>query len=294
MDPMDDAPVRSRDALLRESKDHIAIGVIELCRRLHIRALVGGGPVLTAHGLISPGVASNASIVVDPASIRHLYSALCEEGWRLVEERRPRILPSARLALAHDDELAGLMLYSVIPGFFADPEESFDLLWERHKELPLRGHTVRVLGRVASALLASHDGLDGRASRQRSNFDYFVPQFRRLLGPKERIAAVELVRKLGACGEMSELLTALDVEPCEFMLPSLGYVQVRLQVSEASEQVRRAVALIDLPPAGRALMYKSRNGRPQSIRDVWTSIRSLPRTCVAIFGASRRWRASFG
>jgi hypothetical protein len=249
--------------------------------------------VLTAHGLISPGVSANASIVVDPASIRHLYTALRAEGWRLVEERRPRILPSARLVLAHDDELAGLILYSVIPGFFADPEESFDLLWERHKELPLRGHTVRVLGRVASALLASHDGLDGRVSRQRSNFDYFVPQFRRLLGTSERIAAAELVRRLGACGEMSELLVALDIEPCAFALPSLGYIQVRLQVTDASEQVRRAVALLELPPGGRALMYRSKNGRPRSVRDVWVSISSLPKTCVAIFGASRRWRATF-
>ena len=43
----------------------------------------------------------------------------------------------------------------------ADPEDTFDLIWERHKEVPLRGHSVRALGRVASAILASHDGLDG-------------------------------------------------------------------------------------------------------------------------------------
>ena len=108
------------------------------------------------------GSRRNAAILVDPASFRHLRSALLDRGWHDATVRRIRILPPARLSLAHRDEVAGLDLYPFIPGFFADPEETFDIIWERHKEVPLRGHTVRALGRINSAILASHDGLDGR------------------------------------------------------------------------------------------------------------------------------------
>src|ERR1700712_5315653 len=128
---------KATDALLRESKDLVAIDVIELCRELHIRAMLGGGPVLLANGLLSPGVSHNAAILVDPASYRHLRASLLEKGWHDSTPRRIRILPSARLSLRHAAELAGLNIYSVIPGFFADPEETFDIIWERHKEVPL-------------------------------------------------------------------------------------------------------------------------------------------------------------
>jgi hypothetical protein len=286
---------KARDALIRESKDLIAINVIELCQDLHIRAMLGGGPVLNANGLLTPHVSKSAAILVDPASFRHLRTALFEAGWREARPlRRFRILPAARLMLSHPDEMAGLNVYPVIPGFFADPEETFDTIWERHKEVPLRGHTVRALGRINSAILASHDGLDGKSTRARSNFDYFVDQFSRLLDARERRTAVELIRKMGGCAEMNKLILALGEQPCEFSLPSIGYAQWRLQIAEPTDQMRRALALIELGPDGRKLLYASKTGRPQNARDALLSFVFLPRTFVAIFGAKRRWAHSLG
>jgi hypothetical protein len=295
MTTSDTTSSKARDALIRESKDHIAINVIELCRDLHIRAMLGGGPVLNVHGLIAPGISRFASIVVDPASIRDLRRELLATGWRDVTKSRPfRILPSARTVLEHSTEPAGLILYSVIPGFFADPESTFDLIWERQKEIPLRGHSVRTLGRIASAILASHDGLDGRASRVRSNFGYFVDQFTRLLDARERTITVDLIRQMGGCAEMNRLIVALGEEPCEFSLPSIGYSQWRLQIAEPTDQMRRALALLELGPDGRKLMYASKSGRPTSLRYLLRSIAYLPGTVVAIFGAKRRWAQSLG
>jgi hypothetical protein len=286
---------KARDALIRESKDLIAINVIELCRDLHIRAMLGGGPVLNANGLLTPHVSTSAAILVDPASFRHLRAALFEAGWRNARPlRRFRILPAARVMLRHPDELAGLNLYPVIPGFFADPEETFDLIWERHKVVPLRGHTVRALGRINSAILASHDGLDGRSTRARSNFDYFVEQFSRLLDDRERKVTVDMIRKMGGCAEMNRLIRALGEEPCEFSLPSIGYTQWRLQISEPTDQMRRALALLELGPDGRKLLYASKSGRPRSLRDVLVSILFLPGTVFAVFAAKRRWAQSLG
>ena len=281
---------KSRDARLRESKDLIAIEVLELCRELHIRAMLGGGPVLNAHGLVTPIVAPNASIVVDPASILHLRAALLQRGWADTSPQHGfRILPSARFQLGRDGELGGLVLYAVIPGFFADPEFTFDLVWERHKEVPLRGHRVRALGRINSAILASHDGLDGRASRARSRFDYFVDQFGRVLNEREKKVVVELIAEMGGSAEMGRLLRALGLEPGPFTLPSVAYVQWRIQVTEVSDQLRRAVALLELGSDGRRSMFASKSGRPQSARDVVTSIVGLPKTVRAVFGAKRRW-----
>jgi hypothetical protein len=292
MSAIEGASTKARVALVRESKDHIAIQVIELCRDLHIRAMLGGGPVLNANGLVTPRVSKNAAILVDPASFRHLRSALLERGWHDATVRRIRILPPARMSLAHRDEVAGLDLYPFIPGFFADPEETFDIIWERHKVVPLRGHSVRALGRINSAILASHDGLDGHLSRARSNFDYFVAQFERVLNQRERAITVDLIRRMGGCAEMSRLVEALGFEPCEFTLPSVSYVQWRLQITEVSEQVRRAVALLELGRDGRRMLYASKSGRPQSFGDVVGMFVGLPRTVIDIFGARHRWARS--
>lgn len=284
---------KARDALIRESKDIIAINVIELCKKLHIRAMVGGGPVLNAHGLLTPIVSRSASLVVDPASIRHLRKALLAKGWRDAERPRTyRILPSANIALRHPNEIAGLTLYSVIPGFFADPEATFDLAWERRQSVVLRGQTLRALGRTTSAILATHDGLEGRASRSHSNFDYFIDTFFVLMDTRERGVLVEFIRKAGGCAEMNRLIVALGQKPCEFALPSIGYAQWRLQVADPTDQMRRALALLELGPDGRRFMNASMPARHRSVREAFRAIVALPKTLAAVFGAKRRWAQS--
>ncbi|MEJ1230542.1 MAG: hypothetical protein WDM88_07865 [Galbitalea sp.] len=234
----------------------------------------------------------SAAILVDPASFLHLREALLQRGWHGLPSRRLRILPAARLTLAHDDEIAHLNIYAVIPGFFADPEETFDLIWERHKEVPLRGHIVRALGRINSAILASHDGLDGRASRARNNFDYFVEQFSRVLDAREREVTVRLIREMGGCAEMNRLIVALGAEPCEFTLPSVAYVQWRLRVTEVDDRLRRALAFLELGSDGRRMMAASPVGRPRSLGEAVRGLLLVPRSLAIILGARRRWAAN--
>jgi hypothetical protein len=280
---------QARQVLLRDSKDRIATATIALCEELQIRALVGGAPVLNAHGLLSPIVTANASMIVDPVSIDTLRAALAQRGWRDAGHRRSfRVLPSARLTLVQADEPAGLILYSVIPGFFADPAETFEILWGRRKELILRGHPVPVLGRITSAILASHDGLDGRASRAQSRFDYFAQQFAELLDDRERMIASDLIQRMGGCAEMRRLLLALGREPCEYTLPSVAYVEWRLRVAGASDQLRRVVSWLELGPDGRAALRESGRRRLRSPRKTLASVLSLPRTAVIIAGTRHR------
>lgn len=293
MEPTSEGIARSRDALRREHKDQIVLQVAALCRRLRIRALAGGGSVLTANGIITPAIAPSMSIVVDPASSVHLLHALREAGWR---EGRPRWslspLPAAKSALTHDDWTAGLDVFSVIPGFFADPEETFDLLWERRRDIPLRGEPVPSLDRLASVLLASHNSLDGRGPHASLYSVYFAEQFRQVLGAGERSELGVLIGRVGGGGEMSSFLDALGEPPIAYALPSEAYVRWRLRVETAPEQLRRAVALLELSPAGRRQLYESKSGRPHAIADLVAMFRVLPATVRVVFGARRRWRAA--
>ncbi|MCU1549979.1 MAG: hypothetical protein JWR36_539 [Glaciihabitans sp.] len=282
----------NRVALLREQKDQMAIVVMHVCRERRIRALAGGGSVLTAQGLISPNVSRTLSLVVDPASNRHLVTALREAGWRRERgSRRFSILPPVKQAFVNDAWIAALNVFSVIPGFFADPEETFDLLWERRREVPVRGETIPGLDRLASAVLASHNSLDGRGPHAASHSEFFAEQFRQVLSDAERSELAELVRRVGGGGEMSSFLESLGVEPVPFTLPSQAYVSWRLKIDSATDQIRRAVALLELPRRGRQQLYESRSGRPRRLKDVWIMIVSLPNTFRAIVGAKRRWAA---
>ena len=290
-----DNDAKLRVVLLREHKDQIAIEVMHLCRERRIRALAGGGSVLTAQGLISPTVSRTLSLVVDPASNRHLLMALRETGWRFKPPpRRLSILAPVKQALINDAWIAELNIFTVIPGFFADPEVTFDLLWERRRQVPVRGERIAGLDRLASAVLASHNSLDGRGSHASSHSDFFAEQFRSVLSEAERAELGELVRQVGGGAEMSSFLESLGIEPVGFTLPSEQYVSWRLAIDHSTDQIRRAVALIDLPRHGRKQLYLSKSGRPRSVKDVWIMLVSLPNTFRAIFGAKRRVAASAG
>jgi hypothetical protein len=279
-------------ALLREQKDLLSLEIMALCRRMRIRILAGGGSVLTAQRLISPRVSRTLSLLVDPASSQDLYRALRSEGWRVIRQSRsPRILPPMGRMLVHDEWMAQLVLYAVIPGFFADPETSFDLLWERRRAIPIRGELIAGLDRLASAVLASHNNL-GHSELSKHNSDFFAEQVREALDDTEKRELTGLVRRLGAGAEMRDLLDAAGLEPVEFALPSREYVRWRLQVNDVSDQLKRAVALLELPRSGRRDLYDSKSGRPHTSSDWGQTFSSLPGTFGAVLGARRRWASA--
>lgn len=283
---------KRRQLLLREHKDQMAVAIVELCREYHIRALVGGGSVLTAQGIITPSVAPFLSVVVDPASNRHLIAGMEERGWIHLPASRRGILPPVKQVFSHPSWSAGLSLFTVIPGFFADPETTFDLLWERRREIPLRGTTIPGLDRLASAVLASHNSLDGRGPHASSHSPYFAEQFNAVLTPAERVDLRGLIFQLGAGAEMSAFLQSLGIQPVAFEMASDEYVKWRLKVTATNPQIGRAVAMLDLPSHGRRELRRSRSGHPRTIADMVTSVRLLPGTARAIFGARRRWARS--
>ncbi|NEM90989.1 hypothetical protein [Galbitalea soli] len=289
MDPTSASIRRAPDAVRRDQKDQIILRVAALTDELRMRSLAAGGSVLTSHGIITPRISPTVSFVVDPGSVGHLAAVLRERGWHTVSSGRRRLLPSMRLALGHPDFAPTLSLFSVLPGFFADPEDVFDLMWDDRSAVRVRGTTVRALSRLFSAILAVHDSLDGRLQRGATHFDFFAEQFSRVLSAEERARLGAVVKRAGACMEMRPLLISLGVEPCPFVLPSDEYVRWRLQTATPTDQARRLVALVDLPRGTRRQLYRLSSSPPLTPADVVRNARELPRTIRTVRAAHRRW-----
>ena len=292
MQPPRKPEVRVTSALLRDQKEQILLEVSGLCRALHIRALAGGGGVFAAQGLIAPAVSKAVSLVVDPASFRHLVTALQDKGW--VKQRPARSLsplPPAMTTLRHPGWVAGLALHSVIPGFFGDPEETFDLLWERSAVISVRGTSVPALDRVATAIFAVHNGLTGRGRRpsRTGNFEFFAGQFRTALSDDERAELSTLVHQVGGLEEMRPLLHALEIEVGPIMLPTESYARWRLSLDEVTHDVRWVLGFLELPAACRVEMTVAFWSAARSPRVVAGALVRFPNTVRGIFGARSRW-----
>jgi hypothetical protein len=276
-------------AQVRAAKEQILLAVHEACLPLRIRMLAAGGDVFVARGLITPVVSPVLSLIVDPASVRHLVEQLARLGWW----RMPGVgglLPSGVVRLQHPDFVAGLRLYSVITGFFADPEETFDVLWERREHLAVRGVVVPSLDRISTAIFATHDGLEGRIPAAKSHFDFYVTQFRAALSADERTELGMLVRRVGGVEEMRPLLTALDIEPGPFVLPSAAYASWRLDADTVSDQVRWLLAFIEVRPGRRRELMSLAAAVSRSPRQVWASLVAAPVTLRLILRARRASR----
>ncbi|MCU1534569.1 MAG: hypothetical protein JWR53_1050 [Glaciihabitans sp.] len=277
---------------LREDKDTIALLVTERCVALRIRALIGGGPVFLRNRLITPAVSPLVSLIVDPASAPHLIRALRGAGWHEKRAPRFRVLPTMSTIFTHDDCIAALRIFTVIPGFFADPEEVFDRLWERSQPVNIRGQNVPGLDRIATAIFATHDRLDGRRQRNGTQFHFFANQFKALLSQTEREDLGALVQAMGASEEMRPLLDELDIQPGPLVLPSEGYARMRLAVDSVTLQTRWALALLELPGHRRWALARSYLAQKDASRARFERLAQLPHTLAALAGSRRRWTAA--
>ena len=277
---------RARGEVIRLEKDRIIAEIDAQCRAMRIRVLAGGGTVFTAGGLISPAISPAASLVVDPASFHHLLAHLRQQGWTAqAPERESRVLPSSTMTLAHPDWVAGLHLFSVIPGFFADPEVTFDVLWERRQHILINGMRVPALDRIATAMFATHDRLSGRRLRS-SNFQFFATQFERAFTESDKADLRLLIKQVGASNEMKPLLLALGIEPLPPTLPSHWYTCWRLEIEDPSDEIVVMLALIEASPDRRRVLLWSMLD-PRSAAQNWRTIRTA-RTTIRAFTRARR------
>lgn len=246
----------SRARALRDGKDRVIASVATLAAGHGIRVLRGGGTVFPRHGLISPRVSPFTAFIVDPARVDELVAVLRGDGWAVMPSgRHMRLLPDAIVRLARDDFDGLIHLHGAIPGFFADPDEVFEFMWQNRGHMVVAGTEVPVLGRLCTVILAAHDRLEGqryRRSIEGENFAYFVTQFRAALSQDERVTLAWEVGLFGADDELRPLLEGLALPVGEPVSPAEGYVRARLRRATVTPGDTWVVEHLERPRSHRA------------------------------------------
>lgn len=240
----------ARGAALRAIKDRL---IVHLCGRLaehELRALVAGGIVFPAHGLISPRLSRSVSLIIAPTDLAPFIGTLEATGWVVDHGHRFLApLPSAVTHLSHDEWETGINLHSIIPGFFVDPEMTFEVLWENRSVIEIGGVAVSALDKLSTVIFAAHDRLAGDRTRPNldSNLEYFLKQFRRALSARECRNLEDRVRMVGGGQELRSLLEGLGLDPGPIVLPSDEYTMARLHLARATMADCCLLGVLELP-----------------------------------------------
>jgi hypothetical protein len=267
MDGLFDEDSTAGPAGVRDGKDSVTVAVAALATTLGVRVLRGGGTVFARHGLISPRVAPFTAFIVDPDGLPALAAALVAEGWRPRTAARPgQMLPPAISSFERGGSEGILNLHGVIPGFFADPAEVFEVMWQHREEVHLQGHPVVILDKPSTVLLAAHDRLGGQRWTRATpgHFDYFLSQFRGALSAADRDALLARARTLGAVCEIRPLIVGLGLDPGPSILPSLEYVGRRLALASPTVGDRWLITKLERPD-GQAAPFP---GMGEAVRSI--------------------------
>jgi hypothetical protein len=137
----------------------VALGyamVVRAAEDVGVRALAIKGPVLALQGLREPKASVDVDVLVDPAGLARVLSALAGLGWHddgLTET--PGIVPQHSVTVRHPRWPCEVDVHHWFPGFLADPAEVFDVLWARRTTVPIAHTPVTSCDPVGSAAIAA-------------------------------------------------------------------------------------------------------------------------------------------
>jgi hypothetical protein len=233
--------------------------VARLCAARRIRLLAACGPVVSHFGFVSPIIVATASVLVDPASTTHLVEQLTSTGWVVEELRGARLLPRTSVTLRHPARSCLLNVYYLVPGSRADPEDAFDMLWERRSAVPVGDVLVPSLDRTLVVLLMAL-ALTGQlpgSSRAVDGHEKALVLMKAISTPDEVDDIVTTAWQLHATTAVHPLLAAWDRE-FEFvpLLPE-RYAMWRLKVDSADPVTRALLAVVEAPRGRRRVVAKA-------------------------------------
>jgi hypothetical protein len=237
---------------------HYEIAV--LCAARRIRLLAACGPVMSHFGFTSAAVVSTASVLVDPASTTHLIEELTANGWVVDDVKRgARLLPRTSVTLRHPTKTCQLNVYYLVPGSQADPEEAFDMLWERREAVPVGEVAVPSLDRTLVVLLlalAISGQLPG-SPRAANGFKAGLVQLKAISTAEEVDDIVTTAWQLHGTTALHGLLTAWDRNLAHVPLLPERYATWRLKVDSADQVTRALLAIVEAPRGLRGAVTKA-------------------------------------
>lgn len=145
-----------------------AASVLRVATNAEVRALMVKGEVLTQQGLRGAHASVDVDVLVDPSDGARYLGLLDELGWHpIAADTAASILGAHATTLQHEYWPISIDVHHRFPGFLADPQSVFDILWERHVMAQIAGVDVAVPDRIThAALTALHylrDPASGRA-----------------------------------------------------------------------------------------------------------------------------------
>ena len=237
---------------------HVEVAALGATRR--IRLLAACGPVVGHFGFVSPTVVSTASVLVDPASTTHLVDELTANGWVIEDLKQGgRVLPRTSVTLRHPDKTCMLNIYYLMPGSRADPEEAFDMLWERRALVPVGDAVVPSLDRTLVVLLmalAVSGQLPGSVGAV-SGFETSLVQLKTRFTPDEIDEIVTTTWRLHGTTALHGLLSAWDRTFEHVPLLPERYAIWRLKVDSADRVTRALLAIVEAPRGLRSTVAKA-------------------------------------
>jgi hypothetical protein len=279
-------------AKVRSDKARVIASLAGLARRNDIRLLAAGGPVFVAQGLISPWVWRFVTVAVDPGRFHDFVRVALESGWKLVPPKKgSTALPTATVSFSCQDWAVGLHVYAAFPGFYAPPQDVFDLLWKRRQTMPVHGTQVLTVDRLVTVMLAVNDRLADkpRSARSESNKSFLLAQFHSTFTPGDKSRLRALTKELGAGEPMRPLFVALGIDPGSIVLPPESYAKWRLGLPVVGPSLVALLALVECPPQWR--MIQTWRVLRQSPGTVISAAIGLPRALWLLAGVRKRiWK----
>ena len=196
---------------------------------LGVRALAIKGPVLTQQGLRDVKESVDVDVLVDPRGFTALLARMLELGWVDTEPYNlPTVMPRHSATLRHPIWPCEFDLHHYFPGFLADPQEVFDVLWEYRDSALIAGRSLPCPAPEGHVMIAAlHYLRDAKQARAHERLTELASVVR--TWPQDRLdLAVKLSVATGADSTLAQFMRTLGV-PTSATLDHPGLAEWRLR-----------------------------------------------------------------
>jgi hypothetical protein len=167
-----------------------------------VRLLFIKGPAAAEQGLRAPRTSLDVDALVDPSGRHLLAERLTDLGWVDAHPyTSPTVLPMHSLTHRHRGWPCELDLHDRFPGFFAEPQEVFERLWERRGTVTVAAQDVPCPDRAGQTLVLALHALRDRNDRAKAD------ELTKLV---EQVVADATEASLGELAELARDLGAAD------------------------------------------------------------------------------------
>lgn len=194
-----------------QSREAVLLGQTLVARAAadaDIRALAIKGPALAAQGLRGPHESADVDVLVDPRERDRFVEAMLGIGWvHGPVSNAPTILPKHSITMRHQAWPIEIDVHDRFPGFLADIQDVFDLLWDRRTTVRLAGVDLPAPDRVGHAAIAAlHHLRDPARGSAGPALERLAADLTRLVGPAGLGELADLAALTGATTTLGPFL----------------------------------------------------------------------------------------